>query len=59
MTTRVTATDLDTGEAETVEITDNYVLIREGRCVLEHTEYRDDGTTVLTIRRPPAGEVRA
>jgi hypothetical protein len=56
MATRVTATDVDTGESQTVEITDNYVLIREGRCRLVHTEVREDGTHVLTVRRPRTTE---
>ena len=58
MTTRVTAVDVETGEEQTIEITDNYVLVREGSCYVEHTEVCGDGTNVLTIRgvrgrRPP------
>lgn len=58
MTTRVTAVDVETGEEQTIEITDNYVLVREGSCYVKHTEVCGDGTNVLTIRgvrgrRPP------
>lgn len=48
MATRVTATDTETGESETVEIENNYVLIREGTCRLTHTQITY-GTHVLTV----------
>jgi len=49
--TRVTATDLATGEEETDEIVDDFVLVTNGRCYLAHTvAYISTGTTVLTIK---------
>lgn len=48
MATRVTATDTETGESETVEIENNYVLIRAGTCRLTHAQIIY-GTHVLTV----------
>lgn len=50
MTTRVTAVDTETGDTQTVEITNNYVLVREGTCRLMHTQLCGDGTHILTVR---------
>lgn len=48
--TRVTATDLDTGESDSIEIRDNHVLICDGRAYLAHEARHANGTTVLTIK---------
>ena len=53
--TRVTAEDLETGDTETTEITDDYVVICDGSCYIAHVQaYPAKGTHVLTIkgRRP-------
>ena len=54
MTTRVTVTDTETGETETVDITDNYVLIREGTAYVASTQLHrlKDGTCthVITVK---------
>lgn len=54
MPTRVTAEDLTTGDRETVDITDNYVLIREGSAYVSSTQIHrlKDGTVthVITVK---------
>ena len=54
MTTKVTATDYETGDVESVEITDNYVLIREGSAYISGTTLHvcKDGTVthVITVK---------
>ncbi len=50
MTTRVTAEDVETGETETAEITDNYVLIREGSAYVANTVVHANGTHILTVK---------
>ncbi|HEY2088539.1 MAG TPA: hypothetical protein VGH54_21290 [Mycobacterium sp.] len=47
--TKVTAEDLDTGESESHEIRDNYVLTTDGECQVTHTQV--SGTThVITVK---------
>lgn len=49
--TRVTCTDLTTGESESVVIKDNHVVITDGRAYVANTQvYPAGGTTVVTIR---------
>lgn len=48
--TRITATDLDTGESTTWEIRDTYVLIVDGTCYLDGTQVYGNGTHMLTIK---------
>lgn len=48
--TRVTATDLDTGESTTWEILDTYVLIVDGVCYLDGQQIYGNGTHTLTIK---------
>jgi hypothetical protein len=49
--TRVTCTDLVTGESESQDIRDDYVLVTDGRCYLAHVQtYPKSGTTVLTLK---------
>ena len=54
MTTRVSAYDLLSGERETVDVTDNYVLIREGSAYVAstHVHRLKDGTVthVITVK---------
>lgn len=49
--TRVTATDLETGEAETTIIEDNYLLICDGKYYLDGYSRYANGTVVLTVKR--------
>lgn len=48
--TRVTAEDLATGESETVEFTDDYVVTTDGTCEGAHTTVYASGTHVITIK---------
>lgn len=49
--TRVTATDLRTGESQTAEIQDNYVIVCAGTCHVAHeNHYPKSGTVQLTIK---------
>ncbi|MFK5689576.1 hypothetical protein ACI3EY_07905 [Ornithinimicrobium sp. LYQ92] len=49
--TRVTCTDLATGEEESVVITDNHVVITDGRRYVSNTQvYPGSGTTVITVK---------
>lgn len=54
--TRITCTDIDTGESDSVEIENDYVLICDGRTRLEHTQFHANGTVVLTIKRRPIAQ---
>lgn len=57
--TRVTCTDLSSGDSETVTIVDDYVLICDGDRYLSDVQHAaNTGTVVLTIRkRVPDNEV--
>ena len=48
--TRVTCTDIDTGDTETTVIEDDYVLICDGRARLAGEQRHANGTTVLTVK---------
>ena len=49
---RVTAVDLESGEEETQEIENDYVLTVAGSCYVSHiTSFPTTGTHVITIRR--------
>lgn len=51
MPTRVTATDIETGESETHVIEDNWVIIRDGRAYVASVQtWPKTGTTQLTIK---------
>lgn len=54
MATHVTATDLATGEQETIQFVDNYVLIREGSAYVDSVvvHHKKDGTIthVITVK---------
>lgn len=48
---RVTVTDLATGETETHELWNDYVLVAAGSCELTNTQlYPTSGTHVLTVK---------
>ena len=48
---RVTIEDLQTGEKESVEIADDYVLVCAGTCEVTNTQvYPTRGTHVLTVK---------
>lgn len=49
--TRVTCEDLDTGESESAEIHDDWLLICDGDRYLHHVNCHANGTVVLTIKR--------
>lgn len=53
MTTRITSTDVESGFTQTVEITNDYVLICDGDKHLESAQTYANGTTVLTIKKGP------
>lgn len=48
--TRITATDIETGESTTWEIRDTYVLIVDGACYLAGTQVYGNGTHMLTVK---------
>lgn len=56
----VTIKDLGTGDTESAEITDDYIIVTAGTCHVAHIQSHANGTHVLTIkgRRPAAGGVR-
>lgn len=47
---RVTATDLETGDSESVVINNNYVLICAGDRYQSGVQRHANGTTVLTVK---------
>lgn len=48
---RVTVEDLATGDTESTEIADDYILIAAGSCYLAHVnDYPMKGTAVLTVK---------
>lgn len=48
---RVTVEDTETGETETCEIKDDYILVCAGRYHLAHTNlYPQSGTVQLTVK---------
>ncbi len=50
MATEVTARDTDTGESQTVTITDDYVLITDGSCERSGVQAHGNGTHVITVK---------
>jgi hypothetical protein len=48
---RVTATDMETGESQSVEIMDDYVIIAAGSCQVANIQaYPATGTHQLTVK---------
>jgi hypothetical protein len=47
---RVTVEDLATGETETVEIMDDYVILAAGSCHVDHVQAYANGTHILTVK---------
>lgn len=60
MAFRVTCTDTETGDTQTVELCEgDYILIPTGYCYLYRTEKFSNGTVVLTIKdHRPSGPAR-
>jgi hypothetical protein len=48
--TRVTCTDVDTGQSDSVEIMNNYVVITDGTYYVAHEQRHANGTVVLTLK---------
>lgn len=48
--TRVTVEDIATGESESVVITNDYVVICDGRARVANTQWSANGTVVVTIK---------
>lgn len=48
--TRVTCTDITSGESETATITDNFIVITDGTSYLDSQQIHSNGTTVITIK---------
>lgn len=60
--TRVTATDMTTGESSTVEIFNDYVVIADGDRYIDGIQvWPKTGTAVITVKRgkPTPGRVEA
>jgi hypothetical protein len=47
---RVSIEDLATGEIETVEVKDDYLIIAAGSCHVAHVQAHGNGTHVLTVK---------
>lgn len=47
---RVEVTDLKTGEKESSEISDDYVIITAGTCEVSNFQVYANGTHVLTVK---------
>jgi glycerol-3-phosphate dehydrogenase len=47
---RVTVEDLATGETQTVEIKDDYVILAAGSCYVDHVQAYGTGTHILTVK---------
>jgi hypothetical protein len=47
---RVTVEDLATGETETIEVRDDYVILAAGTCHVAHVQAYANGTHILTIK---------
>lgn len=50
MSIRVTVTDEETGDTESVVIDDDYVVTCAGSCHVHYTQVHANGTHVLTIK---------
>lgn len=48
---RVTTTDTETGESESIEIEDDWVLTCAGDYYLHHVTKHANGTAVITVKR--------
>lgn len=48
--TRVTSEDIETGEREEVVITDNWVVVCDGKYELVHVNSFSNGTVVITVK---------
>lgn len=48
--TAVTARDLGSGESETVEIVNDYVVVTDGTCEVAGVQVHANGTHVITVK---------
>ena len=52
--TRITCTDIDTGESESVEIgPDQFLVVLGGNRLIHSEQVYGNGTNVVTIKRAP------
>ncbi len=49
--TRVTCTDIDTGDTQTVVLVDDYVVITDGCMKVETVQQWGNGTVQFTVKR--------
>ena len=47
---RVTVEDLATGDTETIEVMDDYVILAAGSCWVDHVQTYANGTHILTVK---------
>lgn len=47
---RVTVTDPETGDSETAELLDDYVITCAGSCYVDHVQAYANGTHVITVK---------
>lgn len=52
--TRITCTDVDTGDTDTTVIKDDYCVIVDGNRYVDHLAVHGNGTVVVTIKRRPS-----
>lgn len=52
--TRITCTDVDTGESESRTIVNDFCLVCDGDRYVDGVAKYANGTTVITIKRRPA-----
>ena len=53
---RITVTDLATGESESAEICNDYLLVTDGTYYLDGVQTHANGTHVLTVMRRKEGD---
>lgn len=49
--TRVTCMDIETGESEARTITDDYLVVCDGKAYVDSVQVYANGTAVVTIRK--------
>lgn len=53
--TRITCTDVETGESDSAVIENDYLLVTDGSAYLDGVQRYASGTTVLTIKQREDG----
>ena len=51
--TRITCTDLDTGEQESSDIRDDYAVICDGSAYVDSVAVHANGTHIITVKKEP------